>query len=169
MRTWPALVIGFTGEPDLLQAFLSDYAIVAIEESAEDRWRVFFHSADSRNGAAAAVASQFPHFSVAPIDVLDEDWAAKSQASVRAIQIGNLIIAPPWDGPGPAGRIVIQSSMGFGTGHHATTRLCLAALQDLDLKGRDVIDVGTGSGVLAIAASLLGRSEERRVGKECRL
>ena len=167
MRTWPALVITFTGEPDLLQAFLSDYDIAAIEESTPASWRVFFQSADGRDRAAGALASQFTDLSITPIDVPNEDGAARSQASLRAIQSGHIIVAPPWDvrGAGPAEqgiearrtrRIVIQPSMGFGTGHHATTRLCLAALQSLDVNGRSVIDVGTGSGVLAIAASLLG-------------
>ena len=156
-----------------------DFNVAAIDEDAR---RVYFHTGDDRGAALAALPSQFPDLTFTPLDVPDEDWAARSQASLRAIQVGAIVVAPPWDVP-PQSRlkpaptneaaptsvvgagfsrpvtIVIQPSMGFGTGHHATTRLCLAALQQLDLHGKRVLDVGTGSGVLAIAASLLGAAD----------
>ena len=184
MRSWPALHVGrlapdveagFPGlsevegsRPDitdLLQAALLDYDVSAIDDNVPDAWRVFFSTAEERDRAQRGIAAEFPHLAFSAVDVPDEDWAARSQADLRAIQVGNIVVAPPWDvgrlKPAPTSGpilITIQPSMGFGTGHHATTRLCLAALQQLDVGGRSVVDVGTGSGVLAIAACLLGAS-----------
>ena len=147
------------GRVELFQAALADYDVSAIDEAA-DRWRIFFHTSAERDRAAAALRDDFAEIGFERIDVPDEDWAARSQAALRAVRVGKIVVAPPWDAPQHGHTddvvIVIRPSMGFGTGHHATTRLCLDALQHLDLHGRSVMDVGTGSGVLAIASSFLG-------------
>jgi len=161
----PALEITFRvpAEPalfDRLYAQLDDFSPVAIHDDEEAaRWRVFFRTRTSRDAALAAIAIE-PDVSASALDVPDEDWARRSQENLRAIEAGGLIIAPPWDVPGhtlPV--IIIEPSTGFGTGHHATTRLCLRMLQRLELRGARVLDIGAGSGVLALAAWKLGASD----------
>ena len=150
----------------MLYAELDAFEPVAIHEhETGDGWRVFFRTAAQRDAAWATLASEFGNalLDLAPLDVDDEDWARRSQASLTAIRAGRIIVAPPWDLqsliPDPSSLIIIiDPSMGFGTGHHATTRLCLELLQQVDLRAKRVIDVGTGSGVLAIAAWALGAS-----------
>jgi ribosomal protein L11 methyltransferase len=145
---------------DLVAASLVDFSVAAIEETDAESWRVFFSTALDRDNASRALSTQFPDLSVLRVEIEDEDWAVKSQADLKAVQVGRVIVAPPWDIPRLSDQqavvVVIQPSMGFGTGHHATTRLCLAALQQIDLEPCSVLDIGTGSGVLAIAASRLG-------------
>lgn len=155
---------------DLVLAELDDYHPTAIQEPDDKpQLRAFFATAAARDQAAHALAAAFgSHLFVEPVDVNDEDWAARSQASLPPVTVGRITVAAPAFAPStftPADGatvaqapllVVIEPSMGFGTGHHATTRLMLAALQQLDVRNRTVIDVGCGSGVLAIASVLLG-------------
>jgi ribosomal protein L11 methyltransferase len=141
---------------DLVAAALDGHGAVALEE-VDAGVRAFFQTNDTRDAAVRTLRGAFPDAELAAVDVSDEDWAARSQASLTAVRVGALTIAPPWDAPADrSDAIVILPSMGFGTGHHATTRLCLAALQNVNVQGSSVLDVGTGSGVLALAAAKLG-------------
>lgn len=93
--------------------------------------------------------------------VAEVDWSALARRHHRAQAIGRrLLVAPPWEVP-PRGErelLVIEPGMAFGTGQHATTRGCLEAIETLLATGqvRTALDVGTGSGILALALSRLG-------------
>ena len=170
-------------EADLVAATLDDFSPAAIEDlavlplppgglwdptyppppdppPAPLQWRVFFTTTVVRDQAAATLRRVHPNLTVTVDDVPDEDWAARSQRELTAITAGAFIVAPPWDLPAelPPGShlIVIEPSRGFGTGHHASTRLCLRALSGVEVQGMRVLDLGTGSGVLAIAAAMKG-------------
>lgn len=93
--------------------------------------------------------------------ITDDDWAEKWKQDYKPIALGQrLLIKPAWlpAPPGAAERIVIEldPGMAFGTGYHPTTALCLEALDELVESGATVADIGTGSGILAIAAARLG-------------
>ena len=94
-------------------------------------------------------------------EVPDEDWGEGWKRHFVPLDVGRVRIRPSWiDAPAPEGavEVVLDPGMAFGTGSHATTSLCLAALSDLlhHRPGASVLDVGTGSGILAIAARKLG-------------
>jgi ribosomal protein L11 methyltransferase len=93
--------------------------------------------------------------------VEDEDWLEAWKASLEPIRVGSFLVRPTWSDASAKGAIVIalDPGMAFGTGLHPTTQQCLEALSTLRLDGRRVLDVGTGSGILAIAAAKQGASE----------
>ena len=89
--------------------------------------------------------------------VAQRDWLEEWKQSWQPVQIGRFIIAPPWSNieERPDRLIVrIEPGMAFGTGTHETTRLCLNAIQQ-HYRGGSFLDVGTGTGILAIAAAKL--------------
>ena len=82
-------------------------------------------------------------------------WEDKWRAFHRPVRVGRLWVGPPWEtADDDALAVVIDPGRAFGTGSHQTTQLCLAALQELE--PGSLLDVGCGSGVLSVAAALLG-------------
>lgn len=134
------------------------------EPELEQLWELGCLGLWLQAGDEPAVVAYFPGEIELPLPGVWEapseiDHVAEYQAGLAPVRVGQLVVAPShsevvahdgdqilWLDPGSA----------FGTGHHETTSLALAALTKLDLRGRSVLDVGSGSGLLAIAADRLG-------------
>jgi len=99
---------------------------------------------------------------IAPADIPEVDWVARVREGFRPFSAGSFLIVPAWEADAAsvaeARVIVVEPGLAFGTGTHESTRLCLAALEERARAGPlgDVLDVGTGSGILSVAAARLG-------------
>jgi ribosomal protein L11 methyltransferase len=94
-------------------------------------------------------------FSVARAEDVEPGWRDAWKRFHRPVRVGPLWLGPPWEAPpGDAIAVVVDPGRAFGTGAHATTRLCLELL--LACEPTSLVDLGCGSGVLAIAAAKLG-------------
>ncbi len=100
---------------------------------------------------------------IGTVNVHDEDWAEVWKKFYKPFKAGHsLVVKPTWEAydPQPGDRIIeIDPGMAFGSGMHETTSMCLELLEDALHGGERVIDVGTGSGILAIGAAMLGAKD----------
>ena len=148
-----------------------DYVDEELDRSMAGKCRITFYLEDNEGGYAAlahvrialsAMKKERPE--LAPLlltmeNVADADWENNWKAFYKPMEIGErLLVIPDWEEAEPEGRVALRLNPGliFGTGSHATTRLCLQALERIVTPGTRVLDLGCGSGILSIAALLLG-------------
>jgi ribosomal protein L11 methyltransferase len=152
---------------DALQGFMLTHTTVeGIEETADGSIFYFIPReewSDDLESEITTFLSQYADSEFLGSELIEErDWNAEWESSITPQRVTDaLVITPSWkreeaQSLGAEHLIVIDPKMSFGTGHHETTRLCLRAIESLDMRDASVFDIGTGSGVLAIYALLRG-------------
>lgn len=134
------------GEPLVITGFFDNAPCETEVRSQADRALEIYGF-----GAGAVISIEFRL-------VEETDWLAEWKKYWKATEIGNFVIAPPWESVDDHGKHVIriEPNMAFGTGTHETTKLCLKAIDESYDGTTSFLDVGTGTGILAIAAAKLG-------------
>ena len=156
-----------------------DYVDDQLMREKKGLCRITFYLEDSPDGyntlarvrmALSRVKQEHPEYGrllLTMENMEDADWENNWKQFYKPMEIGDrLIVIPEWESTGvPEGRVALRLNPGltFGTGSHATTRLCLTALEKAVRGGERVLDLGCGSGILSIAALRLGAAEATAV------
>lgn len=136
-----------------------DYVDEELSTSLSGVSRVKFYLSDDEEGQVVLAAVRGAGYAPEISFVEDSDWENNWKEFYKPIEIGEkLVIVPEWEEYGDTERRVLRMDPGliFGTGSHATTRMCLEAVEKLAHPGMRTLDLGCGSGILGIAALLFG-------------
>lgn len=153
-------------DAEAVSALLWQHGVTGVLELELDsgRRRLVAGLAEASPTTTATLLRRLAPFGPTQVFAAHHDgWLDAWRPFARPVHVGSVVVHPPWEdpfpaGPPPPGILVVPLDPGraFGQGAHATTRLMLAALQARDLVGATVVDVGCGSGVLAVVAARLG-------------
>ena len=143
------------GELDRLVGELYSLGTLGVEEG-ETRLRAYFASGDAGPGVQALADPARAIHVQGPVAVPAQDWARSWREGLEARRVGPLWIRPSFRASQGTPELVIDPEQAFGSGEHATTRLALELLLAALRPGDRVLDVGTGSGILALGALRLG-------------
>ena len=137
-----------------------------VDKELEDRFagvsRVKFWVSADEAGRSLLSAVRAAGYDVETSLIADEDWENNWKQYYKPLPVGErLVVVPAWEEADAAGRLPLRLDPGliFGTGSHPTTRMCLETLERLAGPGKRVLDLGCGSGILAIGALVLGCSQ----------
>lgn len=178
LRNWLTLDVSISpGFDEGVSNFLMEQGATGIQEITDDPDRIRLKAYFEENESAGGIVNVLERYlrSVQKIDpsfsyrletrtIPEKDWGEKWKRFFKPVVVTpRIIVKPPWHRVRlKKGQISVEINPGvaFGTGTHATTKLCIQALQQrLKKKGESVLDVGTGSGILSIVAALLGAGE----------
>ena len=136
-----------------------DYVDQELENQFAGVSRLKFYLVDDTDGLSILqqVRARYPGVTVSAVE--DSDWENNWREYYKPIEVGErLVVVPEWEAIPAGGRLPLRLDPGliFGTGSHATTRMCLQALEEYAAPGKRVLDLGCGSGILGIGALVLG-------------
>lgn len=158
------LVVNVSSHRELFSDFLSDTLPVGFEETdsgfiirSEDELETIVWGLEQFNEALQKALLTTIELECKESKHKNSDWVKSYQQSIKPLQIGQFYVHPTWDEANPELiNIVIDPALAFGTGHHPTTASALLAISQYVKNKSEVLDVGCGSGILAIAAAKLG-------------
>ena len=136
-----------------------DYVDDELENQFAGVSRIKCYLTDDEDGIAVLRRINAAYDDVTTSYVEDSDWENNWREYYKPIEVGEkLVVVPEWEEAPQDGRLPLRLDPGliFGTGSHATTRMCLAALEEFSKPGVRVLDLGCGSGILGIGALILG-------------